>query len=179
MAAVFAATVLLSLPSPVHGRPGDSEDEPAPRLDKAPKMAPRVLPRPAPAAIAVSATRRCLLESGPVAFGEVEPGVEVEIPGAIRVRVWSDRTWALTLVPETPPCTDGVECAPVSRIAWRTARSGRFVPLGTSRPVTFAVGHGTAGGGELVLVDLRLRLESPDPLGHYLATFRARMEELE
>ena len=138
-----------------------------------------VLARPTPATIPAIASRRCLLESGPVSFGEVQPGVDVEIPAAIRVRVWSDRTWALTLAPETLPCTNGGECASLSRIAWRTARSGRFVPLGTDRPVTFAMGHRTAGGGELVVVDLRLRLESSDPLGHYLATFRARMEEQE
>lgn len=119
-----------------------------------------------------------VLESGPVSFGDVLPGVESEIPGAIRVRVFSDREWVLKLVAITPMQIAGrSEPVPVARLAWRSRRSGGFVPFSDGRPATVARGSRTGGAGELVVVDVRLRLAPADELGRYGCDLKLLLED--
>ena len=122
--------------------------------------------------------RGYVVESGPISFGDVLPGVESEIPGAIRVRVFSDRDWVLRLVAISPlRIVDRSELVPLSRLAWRSRRSGGFVPLTDDRPATVARGSATGGAGEVVVVDVRLRLGPTDEIGRYSCDLRLLLED--
>ena len=120
-----------------------------------------------------------LLESGPVSFGDVQPDVEKEMPGAIRVRVFSDREWVLKLISASPLIPlDRHDPMPLSRLAWRSRLSGGFVPLAENRPATVARGSRTEGAGELVVIDLRLRFASADEIGRYGCEVRLLLEDM-
>jgi hypothetical protein len=109
-----------------------------------------------------------LLESGAVSFDEVIPGIDVERPGAVSLRVVSDRRWSLELAPDSRLLVSGEAASvPISRLSWRTGPSDRFAELRAGRPVVVASGSPTTGAGVHVSIDLRLRLEGSDPLGHY------------
>jgi hypothetical protein len=120
-----------------------------------------------------------LIESGPVSFGDVLPDADSEIPAAIRVRVFSDRAWALKLVATSQLILlDRHDPVPLSRLAWRSRLSGGFVPLAEDRSVTIARGSLTDGAGDLVVVDLRLRLAPADEIGRYGCVVRLLLDDM-
>jgi hypothetical protein len=122
--------------------------------------------------------RSYVLESGPVSFGDVVPGVASELPAAIRVRVFSDRRWSLNLVAASPlVLSDRSEAVSPARLAWRTHLSGGFVDLAENRSATIARGSRTGGAGELVVVDLRLRLAPEDEIGRYNCEVRLFLDD--
>lgn len=118
------------------------------------------------------------LESGSVSFGEVSAGTEQELPGAVRIRVFSDRDWIVKLVPAALLVSERGEAAPLSRLSWRSAGSGGFLPFQEGRPIPVARGSRTGGAGRMVLVDLRLRLGNADALGRFGCEFRVVLEEM-
>jgi hypothetical protein len=121
-----------------------------------------------------------VVESGPVEFGEVIPGQGSVLPGAVRVRVFAAGPWRLKLVPQTPlrVVDHGGRLVPASRLRWRSADSGGFRPVAENREFVVARGRATGPVGTLVVVDLRMDLESSDELGRYGCSFRVELETL-
>ena len=119
---------------------------------------------------------RYVVESRSIAFGDVVPGEPLDIPGAIRVRVFSDRDWHLRLLPVSPlrHLERGL-AVPLSRLAWRPSGAGPHHSLSEGAPQTIASGARTSGGGVLVAVDLRLATADGDPLGPYETSFRLEL----
>lgn len=119
-----------------------------------------------------------VIESGPVSFGEVRHDKVTELPGAVVVRVFSTRPWTLRLEPESPlTVVDSGTAVPVSRLQWRAARSSRFQPLQTAGGTEIARGPATTRGGELVVVDLELKLDDTDPTGEYGCRLRLDVQQ--
>lgn len=118
-----------------------------------------------------------LLESREVSFDDVIPGVPTDRPGAVALRVLSDRRWSLRLIPDSQlTVNDGQAAVPVSRLSWRSGSSGSFAEFQGGRPVVVAGGAATGGAGQPVVVDLRLELADGDPLGWYLCNLRLSLE---
>jgi hypothetical protein len=119
---------------------------------------------------------RYVIETGPVAFGDVVPEQDLNLTAAIVVRVFSDRDWRLTLDPGEPlRSLDRGRAVPLSRLAWRSQGGTVHTPFRDGAPVTVAVGPRTSGAGTLVAVDLRLRIADEDPLGSYGTSFRLEL----
>ena len=119
-----------------------------------------------------------VIESGPVSFGEVRHDKVTEIPGAVVVRVFSTHPWTLRLEPESPlTVVDSGTPVPVSRLQWRAARSSRFQPLQTADGTEIARGPATSRGGQLVVVDLELKLADTDPTGEYGCRLRLDVQQ--
>lgn len=119
---------------------------------------------------------RFVVETGPVAFGEVIPDRDSLLNGALVVRVFSDRDWRLMLQPSEPlRSLDRGGMVPLSRLAWRSRGSGRHTPFQDRVAVTVASGPRTSGAGALVAVDLLLRIVDEDPLGAYGTSFRLEL----
>lgn len=114
------------------------------------------------------------LESSEIRFGEVVPDAEVEAAEPLAIRVFSDRNWTLALEP-TSAITEQGRPAPISRLQWRSSESGIFSSFGELRTIV-ARGGRTGDAGQLVTVDLRLKLASEDPLGQYGYGFRLILE---
>jgi len=187
-----AALAALVLFAPAQARePGEARHERTPAAREA-FVAPAPLPLPDPGPPlqipgdgdasrrpSHTARSRYILESGPVTFGSLEPGVASEIPAAIRVRVFSQSDWTLSFVPTSSlRVVEGGESVPLTRLAWRSPISGGFVPVREDGPFTIARGAPTGGAGFLVIVDARLSLAAEDPTGHYACSFRLLLEEL-
>ena len=171
----IAVVCLALLPRPAAAQAGVASRSP---IRPAPRGAP-THPLPVPQESEGAPARRgYIVESGPVSFGDVLPGVGSEIPGAIRVRVWSDRDWVLRLVAISPLRTvERSEPVPLSRLAWRSRRSGGFVPLSDDRSATVARGSATGGAGEVVVVDVRFSLGPSDGIGRYSCDLRLLLED--
>ena len=118
------------------------------------------------------------LESGPVQFGQVLPGIEKDLPGSVRARVFADQGWALRMVPSSPLHVVGGESdlVPHSRISWRSDLTGDYLPFAQDQGIVVARGAATAEPGELVVIDLRMALGPTDALGHYECTFDLVLE---
>jgi hypothetical protein len=117
------------------------------------------------------------VESGPITFGDVLPGLETDVPDAMVVRVFSDRQWSLRLVPTTMLLIEGrPELISLSRLHWRSTRGGAFTAFRQNAPVVVASGKATGEAGEVVVLDLRLRLQDEDPLGQYGCSFRVELD---
>lgn len=118
------------------------------------------------------------LESGPVRFGQVTPGVEKQLPRSVRARVFAESGWTLLLVPRSElTIIDGKGGAvPRSRLSWRSPLSGAYLPLVGEGPVIVAEGPPTGRQGRLVELDLLMRLDGDDELGNYACTFDLILE---
>jgi len=147
----------------------------------------REAPRPVSASRRLSAERRLhpsadsfyVIEAGVASFGDLIPGSDKYLPAAVRVRVFSERDWVLKLLPASPLLIlDRGESVPLSRLAWRSASSGGFLPFDEGSPATIAQGSATGGAGQLVLIDFRMRLDPRDAIGRYGCDFRLRLETL-
>jgi len=119
-----------------------------------------------------------VIESGPVRFGDLVPGEGRDLPGAVRVRVYSAGSWTLKLVPQTSlrVLDRGSSIVPTSRLFWRSSGSGGYRPIPANAEVTIARGDTTRTTGETVIVDLRMVLDSNDDLGRYGIDFRVVLE---
>ena len=175
--ACCAAALLVSLaPSVLSARErGTRRDDPAPTRKATPSLSlafERRLTDDDPAS-----PMRLLVESGPITFEDAIEDLDFDRPGAVSVRVFSDRPWALRIVPESRfAAPDGGAQVPVSRLSWRTADRGGFTPFLGGEGATVARGPRTGGAGERVSVDLRLRLGQGDPLGRYQCALRLVLE---
>jgi hypothetical protein len=119
---------------------------------------------------------RYIVETGPVAFGEVIPDQDSILNGALVVRVFSNRDWRLMLQPNEPlRSLERGRIVPLSRLAWRSRGSGTHAPFQDGVTATVASGPRTSGAGALVAVDLRLRIVDEDPLGAYGTSFRLEL----
>jgi hypothetical protein len=119
-----------------------------------------------------------VIESGPVDFGPLEPGIPRELLAAIRVRIFAARDWTLSIVPDTPlRLLDGRNAVlPHSRLSWRSDATGGFVPVVGPRPAVVARGGATGPAGQLVVVDLRMLLGDKDEVGAYASDYRFVLE---
>ncbi len=116
-----------------------------------------------------------VLESAAVSFGDLVQDADRELPAAVTIRVFSNRYWILKLVSDSPlQVLD--QFVSLSRLAWRTGKSGMFAPLKERRPITIAQGPPTSRGGKVVAVDLRFHLEPDDPTGRYIGNLRVILE---
>lgn len=131
------------------------------------------LPLPSPKA-------RMTVDSHSISFGEVIPGEERILPGAVMIRVRSPGDWILKLVPKGPlAASDRGEIVPLSRLSWKGNFSPQFVPFREEQAAEVAWGLGTMGilgTDQLVYVDLRLALEETDPVGQYFCQFQVILE---
>jgi len=120
------------------------------------------------------------IETGPVDFGRLLPGVAREIPAAVRVRVFAARDWVLRIAPDSPlRLLDGRGgVVPHSRLSWRAATTGIFSPVEDVRPAVIARGGATGPAGRLVIVDLRMLLADTDDIGQYSCDLRLMLEKL-
>lgn len=124
------------------------------------------------------AAGRLTVESGAVAFGDLVPDQDSELRQAVRVRVFSPGDWVLRLLPDSAVLVGERGAAvPVSRISWRT-RSGPYARLAAGTSPVVARGSRTGGAGELISVDLKIRLDSGDDLGRYAGNFGLVLEPL-
>lgn len=131
--------------------------------------------RPRPAI--VGETARFLVESNSVNFGEVLPELPAFVPTAMVIRVFSERPWTLKLIPMSMlTVSHGPELVSLSRLEWRTSKGGGFTQFLENAPVVIARGNPTAASGELVVVDLRLKIRNEDPLGNYGCSFRVELD---
>lgn len=155
------------------------------RLDNDSEMRPSVVPwrvsRPGPAFVqpgrAETTPTHLIIESGPVSFGEVPTDREKAVEDAVMVRVFSDSEWELRLVPEAALAFDGgPEKASMSRLEWRSVGSAQWKGFRSGEPVVVGRGRPTGPSGELVSVDLRLRLNDRDPIGQYGFNLRLLLE---
>lgn len=108
----------------------------------------------------VSVTNGSRVEVSPllIDFGKVDLGTANEVRGALIVHVFSAEPWSLVVSSTGAPSDSpngGV--VPLSRLKFRTDRSGDFVPLSAS--VEIARGSATPDAGTVFVVDLRF---SPD-----------------
>lgn len=118
-----------------------------------------------------------IVESAPVSFGEVVADRESEVADALMVRVFSDSDWELRLVPEAALGVAGRTASPsMPGLEWRGVSSSRWSGLRAGEPVVVSRGKRTGPSGELVSVDLRLRLSDRDPLGQYGFNLRLALE---
>ncbi len=118
-----------------------------------------------------------IIESGAVSFGEVLTDREKAVEDAVMVRVFSDSVWELRLVPEEALAFDaGPEKASMSRLEWRSVGSVRWKGFRSGESVVVSRGRRTGPSGELVSVDLRLRLNDRDPIGQYGFNLRLLLE---
>ena len=118
-----------------------------------------------------------LVESGPVSFGEVVAGEKQELTDALIVRVISNSDWELQLVQDTATIA-GSRGAMVTTemLEWKSPQSSRWNAVRPGAPFVVSRGRSTGPGGEVVPVDLRLRVSDRDPLGQYGFNLRLSLE---
>lgn len=119
-----------------------------------------------------------VVESGPVDFGSLEPGVPRELPAAVRVRVFAGGEWVLRMIADSPlRLIDAAGSFELdSALSWRSASTGTFIPVGGSRPTVVARGVATGPAGQLVIVDLRMVVGDLDGLGRYGGRYRFELD---
>lgn len=118
-----------------------------------------------------------IIESGPVSFGEVIAGEKQELTDAVIVRVISDSEWVLHLVQDSATVAGShATIAPMEMLEWKSAQSLRWSEVRAGIPVAVSRGRRTGPGGEVVPVDLRLRVGDRDALGNYGFNLRLSLE---
>lgn len=133
----------------------------------------------APNPVTAPTGMRYVIESGGVSFGELLPDQAAELTGAVRIVVTSDTEWALKLV--APPqfiLSQEGQTVSISRMQWRSPLSGSYVPFQSGLPVIVARGPATIAGVTVITLDLRLHLQTNDPVGQYGCAVRVFLEPL-
>jgi hypothetical protein len=123
-----------------------------------------------------AASSQLVLESGPVSFGDVLADRNAEVVDALMVRVFSDSDWELHLVPESAMAVATRAEPSMSRLEWKSPASLRWVGFRTGEHVVVSRGRKTGPSGQLVSVDLRLRLSDRDPVGQYGFNLRLALQ---
>lgn len=115
------------------------------------------------------------VEPKSVDFGRIESGEEREIRAAFAVRVLSDRTWVLKIARSASVTVTGSGATiPTSRLQVRSDASRPFIPL--ESVIELGRGKATGEAGELIIVDLRLSLDTEDTPGDFEAVLDITVE---
>ncbi|HUF16968.1 MAG TPA: hypothetical protein VMS12_02860 [Thermoanaerobaculia bacterium] len=118
-----------------------------------------------------------IVESAAVSFGEVVADRPSEVADALMVRVFSDSDWELRLIPESAIAVAArAENPTMSRLEWKGPSSVRWAGFRPGESVVVSRGRQTGPAGQLVSVDLRLRLSDRDPVGQYGFNLRLVLE---
>jgi hypothetical protein len=119
---------------------------------------------------------RIEIETTDVSFGSSNGDGPKEYPSAIVVRVFSQRSWALRLIPVGPMAEERGKVIDWSRMEWRS-RGTVYQPV-LAQGVVVARGQATGENGQLVSIDLRLAFTDVDPLGRYRCTLQVGLDAL-
>jgi hypothetical protein len=118
-----------------------------------------------------------IIESGAISISDLSAGHDKNLPGSVAIRIFSDRSWRLSLVASSPlQILDHMDLISISRFQIRSRATGGFVSFHEGQPVLLATGTKTKPSGELVLADLRVHIEADDPVGIFSSTFRVLLE---
>jgi hypothetical protein len=159
-------------PSRIRIAETESRHVPAIQLDRGPRARSFVQP-----SVIASAPAQLIVESAPVSFGDVLADRNAELVDALIVRVFSNSDWELRLVPESAVAIAArVESPAMSRLEWKNPASVRWIGFRSGESVVVGRGKQTGPAGELVSIDLRLRLSDRDPIGQYGFNLRLAVE---
>lgn len=120
-----------------------------------------------------------VIERADTDLGAILPGESRLVEGALVIRVFSETDWMLRLHADSVTIGSQTQAhmIPSDRLATRSNR-GPWEPLAGSLPAIVAKGGPTSGGGELVVIDLRLDLEQTDPVGTLDTRFEIVLEPM-